>query len=318
MFDMHGFDEAQLDFDVLRTLLDGSDIDGWSATTIVDNERRLVLRLDPDDRAAFPQLKIKVFRDNPADALRTHTILRALHEDLNVSIAARPFYVDEDAGILICEWIPGAPLTMPPSPDEEEMWHRIMAVMGVPKNLPFGKFASQISMRGTGVQQPEDVLRLIDTALSEVDESHGDYKTLAALANQAHEKCTPRWNAMTQVALSRMDPDITHFIWDGNHLRETGFSAADWADVAYDVAQMAAHPAYEDLPGSHWVWFRWEYARLTHDEGSVARATTYTNLLYVYWAIRLTAMALHEDNEKVQRKLLKQRDRYIKKAQRAF
>ncbi len=318
MFDIHGFDAGLLDVEPLRGMVDGNEVDGWQATTVVDNERRLVLRLDPDDPDSFPVLKIKVFRDNPAGAGRTHAILRALHEDIGVGIAARPFIADAASGILITEWIPGNPLTAPPSPDDEEMWHRIMAVMGVPKNLPFGKFASRISMRGTGVQQPEDVLRKIDAALAALDESHEDYATLVTLANRAHDKTTPRWNVMPPVALSRMDPDITHYIWDGNHLRETGFSSADWADVAYDMAQMAAHPGYEDLPGSHWVWFRWEYARLTHDEGSIARATAYTNLLYVYWAIALTTLALQADDEKQRRKLVNQRDRYLKKAQRAF
>lgn len=318
MFDIHGFDAAQLDFDALQGTVEGKDVDGWQTTSIVDNERRLVLRLDPDDPAILPQLKVKVFRDNPADAARIHAILQALHDDLGVSIAARPFFVDEDAGILITEWIPGDPLVAPPSSDNQEMWHRIMAVMGVPKNLPFGKFASQISMRGTGVQQPEDMLRKIDAALAELDVTHEDYDTLAALVKRAHDKTTPRWNTMPPVALSRMDPDIAHYIWDGNHLRETGFSAADWADVAYDVAQMAAHPAYKDLPGSHWVWFRWEYARLTHDEGTIARATAYTNLLYIYWAIGLTTTAGQSDDVGQRCKVLNQRDRYIKKAQRVF
>lgn len=313
IFDIHAFDPSTLDIPhIISQLASPTD---WTVTTVVDNDRRGVYRLDPHDGEQWPVLKLKYFRDEPALAQRVYNILEALHE-FGVSIAARPFYAGAD-GLLICEWVHGESLSGPPSIDDEEMWHRIMAVIGVPKNLPFAKYASKIPMMGTGVQQPADLLRMLEDDLQALPQEHDDHQMLSELVTRARGSVQAEWHTIPKVAMARLDPDFSHFIWDGYHLRQIGFSRADWADVAYDVAQMAAHPDYEDLAPSHWVWFRWEYARLTHDEGVVARATTYTNLLYLHWAIQLT-QTLIGGQDKASKTRLKQRDRYLQKVQRVL
>ncbi len=329
LFDIYGFDENLLDIPALvahayefsQTPTETAS-DDWQITTIVDNEDRLIMRFDPTDGQTYPSLKFTHYRQNKDLGQRTFNILQAL-QDFGVSTAARPFYTNANeenfaGSVLICEWIAGNALQKPPSPDEEEMWHRIMATLGFQKNLPFGKYASVIPMAGYGIQNPSDLLAWLDTALANLNETVPNYAELAELVDSAHEKIHPTWHMMPKIGISRLDAAIDHLIWDGHHLRVTGWSKTDWADVAFDIAQMAADPDYEDLPLSHWVWFRWEYARLSHDEGTVSRATTYTQILHLYWALKLTQRAATIDDEKAQRKLMKQRDRYLQKARKSF
>lgn len=330
LFDIFGFDETLLDIPTLLDIvhqLDGSNqasqqIGGWTVICIIDNDARLILRLDPLDNMAYPSLKFTQYRQDADLAQRIFNIMQVLQE-FGVNTAARPFYADSNidnfpGSVLICEWIMGTALSQPPAVDDEEMWHRIMATLGFQKNLPFGKYANTIPMRGQGIQNPTDLLHWLDVALATFPENQPHYTELAHLVANAHEKIHPTWHTLPKIGISRLDPAYEHLIWDGHHLRVTGWSDADWADVAFDIAQMAADPAYEDLPLSHWVWFRWEYARLSHDEGTVARATTYTQILTLYWAIKLTYQISQNTDEKTQKQLRKQRDRYLKKAQKLF
>lgn len=329
-FDIYGFDANKLDIATVRDMVatvaqepaENQTFPGWTSKQITHHTQRTVFRFDPDDKEAFPALRVKLFHDDPHLALRTHNILTALYE-FGVSTGPRPFYAASDignvpGGVLISEWVHGEPLQAPPPVDDEHMWHRIMAVMGVLKFLPFAKYATQIPMAGRGVQQPEDCMQWIDNALAALPHEHYDRSTLAELSATARDRVAPQWLTMPKIALSRLDTSLDHFIWDGYHLRGIGWSRTDWADVAFDLAQLAADPAFEDVPNSHWVWFRWEYARLSHDEGIVARATTYTQLLQLYWSINLTVQATYVAEQKVQRRLLKQRDRYLKQARRHF
>ena len=330
LFDIYGFDENLLDVPTFLaaahqftgTIQETQQIGGWTLTRVVDNDARFIVRFDPLDANTYPSLKFTHYHHEPDLAQRTFSILQALQE-FGVGTAARPFYASSDAenfsgSVLICEWIGGEPLKRYPTVDEEEMWHRMMATLGFQKNLPFGKYANTIPMRGLGIQNPVDLFRWLDEELALVDDKHTDYAQLAELVANVRAKVHPTWRTLPQIGISRLDPAYEHLIWDGHHLRVTGWSQTDWADVAFDIAQLAADPLYEDLPMSHWVWFRWEYARLTHDDGLVARATTYTQILNLYWAIKLTHQMANATDEKRQQRLGQQRDRYLKKAQKSF
>lgn len=323
-FDINGFDATLLDIPALLEAAaafsgqpgETQQAGAWTLHAIRQTPQHTILRLDPDDPATYPSLKIKRFHTNSDRARRAYQVLRALY-DFGVNIGPRPFFgiaqaTGQSGGWLICEWIHGEVLKAPPDPADEEMWHRVMAVMGVSKNLPFRKYANQIPMEGRGVQQPADVLDWIEKALADVDATHPDRAELAGLVAAARDQAPDQWLAMPKVALSRLDPSPDHYVWDGHHLRGISWGYADWSDVAFDLAQMAAHPLYASLPAQHWVWFRWEYARLTHDETAISRATTYTRLMTLYWAVKLTAQAPDDPQASTQR------DRYLKEARRYF
>lgn len=293
-FNIHDFDGTMLDAAALvQAVTSGEAVEGWAVGLISPTLYRVL----PTASATYPPLAIQQ-KTNPA---RQFKILEALY-NLGVSIAPRPFYADEQW--LVREWVPGESLQQPPTIDDEDMWHRVMALLGSPAHLAFAEHASAIAMIGNGPQNPGDVIQLLDNALASLDPNDVRLNDLTALVERVHQQVAPQWNHLPPISLSHLDPMPHHFIWDGKYLRLVGWDNADWADSAYGVGQLCAHPAYEDVPASHWVWYRWELARLSHDDSLSARATTYTNLMLVYWAILAPS--------------LKQRERYYRRALRAF
>ena len=329
-FDIFAFDAAGLDIDSLLEGLSAYREDttysmqDWEISEVHSSSIRNIYYLEPQDRERFPALSAKIYHDgNAASAQREYQVLNALY-DFGVIIAPRPFYLSDSAAylgcpVLITEWVRGEPLHQAPSPDNEDMWHRIMAMLGIPNNLPFGKYASGIPMMGTGPQSPKDVIDIISRQLSQLDQNHPDFATLTAVLEEAQRQITDEWNSPPKITLNHLDPAVNHFIYDGHHLRIVGFNKADWSDTAFAVGQLCAHPDFEEVSPSHWVWYRWELARLTNDDTLTARATTYTNLLQVYWTIKLTVDAENSEiNPQVKKRFITQRDRYLKRATRLF
>lgn len=336
-FDIYDFSAELLDIPALLALIARFEaqvnpyipevnnvLDGWKVSRLVRNDRRHLYRLDPPNPEQLPSLAIKCYKDTPALAERVYYTLLAIY-DSGVHISARPFYFSHShphlpGGVLVYEWIHGEPLQAPPGIENEEMWHRVMTLLGVPKNVPFAQHANVIPIQQS-IQHPAHVISLLQETLADLQthtSTHPLLGDLAGLVQKAEQTIVPEWSHLPKIGLSQLDPDYRHYIWDGFHLRVTGWSKVDWADSAYDLALMAADPHYEDLPLSHWVWFRWEYARLSHEDAVISRATTYTHLLYIYWAIKLTFQAETTSDERQKVKLLKQRERYLKKARQAF
>ncbi len=323
-FDIHAFDAARLDIpSLLAAVAQAQSPQGWTIVPAHHTSHSTIYRADPTDPTEFPVLSIKRYHqhDRPR-ATREEAIMGALQE-FGVGIAPRPFYASETPDglndpVLISEWIHGTPLKNVPPVTDEEMWHRLMTALGIIKHLQFAFTAHAIPMMGSGAHQPGDALAMLNTELAALSPDHPLYETLAQVVNRAHAVVAPQWAKPPKIGLNRFDLEMNHFIWDGHHLRTVGFENTDWADTAYDIGQFCAHPLYEEMPSSHWVWFRWEFARLFHEEEIIFRSTTYTQIAYVLWAVRLTEKADNTADPSQKTRLAAQRDRYLKKAQKAF
>lgn len=336
-FDIHSFDAAQLPLDVLisaaellnhHTSLSGFTQDEWEHSAARLGRGAVRWKSTPLGSKVLPTLVLKTYTSGDlSQAAREFHAMQALY-DMGISLAPRPFYWGQlpltKTVILIAEWLNGTPLDSPPPTDDELMWHRIMSIIGVTKDVSFAKYATQIPMRGTVPHSPGDMFTHLDQALVRLAEKHPDHALhaeLQSLIRSARARIQPNWNTPTKIGLVRHSPAPHHFIWDGHHLRAVGWDHCDWGDSAFALAEICAHPSYEELPSSHWVWFRWEYARLNHhDKDVVARATVYTELLWLYWAIQLQIepeplrVSRHQSDEFY----AAQRQRYLARARKVF
>lgn len=329
-FDIYGFDATLLDIPPLLAAVaqaqlgqPSTALKGWTITPAHRTSASTIYRADPTDPAQFPVLSIKLYHchDRPR-ATREEAVMGAL-QDFGVGIAPRPFYASEtpeglNDPVLIAEWVHGTPLKTVPPVDDDEMWHRLMTALGIIKHMQFAFSAQAIPMMGSGPQQPSEALAMLTTELAAISPNHPLYETLALLVSRAYTTVAPEWTKPPKIGLNRFDLEMHHFIWDGHHIRTVGFENTDWADTAYDIGQFCAHPLYEEVPPSHWVWFRWEFARLFHEEEIVFRSTIYTQIASLLWAIRLTKTTAETSDPAHQDRLNAQRDRYLKKAQKAF
>ena len=301
-FDVHGFDAGLLDLPSLveATIQQKTNTDEWTFSIFSQNASRTIYRVDPQNPEKYPSLAIKHYHQH-STAKREYEIMHALDE-FGVSIAPRPFYWNDN--ILICEWIHGDVLQQPPSIQDHDLWHRIMALLRMPNNLPFAKFVSAIPMMGTGAQSPADLIEKLATDIEKIPPDNEQRPIFMSILEAINQKIVAEWHTLPQVTLNHLDPRPHHFIYDGYHLRLVGWNHVDWADTAYAIGQICAHPAYEEVPSTHWVWYRWELARLVKDDTLTARSTTYTNLFKCWWALQLP------DG--------KQKQRYLKESQRLF
>lgn len=328
-FDIHGFDASLLDIDQIKQQLrhfrDPSPTDPtttpaftqtWQITHSKQGTQSDIYYFAPDDPDTLPALCVKYGHTAGATA-REYAVLAAIH-DFGFSIGPRPFYRDEH--LLITEWLFGKVFDTPPDPTADGQWHRVMAMLGVPWNMPFAKYASQVAMHGTAPQSPGEVFPMLDAQLAELDVNHPDYEQLARLVERVKQQVAPQWNSPALITLNHLDPQPHHFLWDGAHMRLVGWQSADWADKAFAVGQLCAHPQYVHLPPQHWVWYRWELSRLDRDPTLRARATTYTNMMLVYWAIRRTAELVSAPVAATTQHgfLQQQRDLYLQRASSAF
>jgi hypothetical protein len=230
-----------------------------------------------------PSLAIKHYPD-PALAEREFKILGVLR-DFGVNLAPEALALHGNS--LLMTWLEGQALTAPPSPDDETMWHRLMACIGASHEISLRAYSQQIPMRGWGLMNPEDLMRAIELEVSAHPEGL-ERESLIKMLGQAADKFVPRWEKPAPVALCRRNYALEDFIWDGHHLLTVDWGAADWGDMAAEIGWWSAYPDYESLPGSHWAWLRWEFARLTADQGLIPRSTVYGHLAQLWWAARLS------------------------------
>lgn len=248
------------------------------------------------------------FYDKPAAAQREFGVLASLR-DFGINLAPEPYLLNAEAQhpFLIMSWVAGEAFSHAPRLEDETAWHRLMAVLGASGELHLMDYSRTIPMMGWGYQNAGDVVEDCERRLGQLGENHVDYERLAALVERVGERVEPTWNNMIQVGLCRMNHALADFLWDGHHLLAVDWDEADWGDMAAEIGFWCAHPDFEDVPNSHWVWARWEFARLTRDKELPPRATVYTHLAQVWWSLQLTVQGD-----------LPRRDRYLARAEKIF
>jgi hypothetical protein len=202
------------------------------------------------------------------------------------------------------DWLDATPLDAPPVPGDSQMWNRLMAAMGASGSMSVMDYSAKVPMRGDGIQNPRDMVNQIEDMIPGDNPAS---ERLTALLQNIRAQIPPEWTMPTKIGLCRRSYALDDFLWDGFHLLAVDWEHADWGDMAAEVGLLSAHPAYEEVPPSHWVWFRWEFARLTHDDDLVPRATIYARLAQVWWAAKLSEAG----DEKL-------RDRYLNRAEKLF
>jgi hypothetical protein len=300
IFDCFGDSRLKPTVDVTPTI-----VKDWSLTPVHEGDNQLY-RADPIDRQRSP-VAVKIYHQ-PEAAQRESAVLHVLR-DFGINLAPEP--LECQGQILIMEWLPGQPFKNTPVPDDTTTWNQMMAAMGASSRLPFANYTNQVPMMGKGYQNPADVIDDMDRRLAIIDPNDPAYERLARLTERIREQVAPSWQIPPAVGLCRRNYALGDMLWDGHHLRVVDWKEADWGDIAAEIGMWSTHPDYEEVPASHWVWVRWEFARLMKDDNLVPRATTYSRLMQVWWAITLTG-----ETPTPQR--IAQRDRYLARAEKTF
>ncbi len=279
---------------------------GWR---IVPHGAHVVQAWPPD---ADSPLALKSY-NNPEAAQREYAVLRALRDfGVNLGPEALAIQTEQETPQVLMSWLEAAPLARPPAPDEDALWHRLMAAFGAPGEMSFATYTRPVPMQGHGIQNPADIYRQIERILpAEVPES----ATLRDLLERAMANIPEQWADPVLIGLCRRAYALDKLLWDGYHILAIGWENADWGDLAAELGLWSTHPDWEHVPSTHWVWVRWEFARLSHaDRGFVPRATIYARLGWLYWASKLLAAQSTPPSQPETERLA----RYIQRAAKAI
>ncbi|MFP4324244.1 MAG: phosphotransferase, partial [Anaerolineales bacterium] len=139
---------------------------GWR---IVPHGAHVVQAWPPD---ADSPLALKSY-NNPEAAQREYAVLRALRDfGVNLGPEALAIQTEQETPQVLMSWLEAAPLARPPAPDEDALWHRLMAAFGAPGEMSFATYTRPVPMQGHGIQNPADIYRQIERILpAEVPES---------------------------------------------------------------------------------------------------------------------------------------------------
>lgn len=298
--------ESQAIFDALRTSHDDGTLaaDEWRLILI---HRRGSQRLYQAAAAGQPSLAVKCYTDSQS-AVREFAVLGALRE-FGINLAPSPIALDAELGCVIMSWLDGEPFTAAPPLDDDARWQQIMASFGAAGAMRLDEFSRQVPMAGYGCLKPSQLFEQMRLMLEKILPSDPAAEPLWRVYEHAIKQVPPDWNRPAPIGLCRRNYALRDLLWDGHHLLAVDWEHADWGDLAAEIGFWSAHPDYERVPAHHWVWVRWEFARLTHDSDLVARATSYGHLAQLYWAINLTVKQPEETDL---------RDRYLQRAKKVF
>ena len=270
----------------------------WTLTAVHQGAHNTIYRAaHPDDT---DPLAVKVYA-RPDRAAREYQVLRTLR-DFGIKLA--PEALAFDGNTVIMSWLEGIPFEVLPDLNDEENWHRLMAAMGVASELDFVTYSQQIPMEGRGYLRPGDLMDDIERSSNQIAADHPLRDRLIRVIEKMREKTTPDWHHPVSAGLCRCDVSLSNLMLEGCcHVLALDWEVADWGDIAAEIGLWSVHPDYESVSESHWVWLRWEFARLKNESDLVPRATLYARLGLVWWAV-------HGSSQ--------QQERYLKRAERAF
>jgi aminoglycoside phosphotransferase (APT) family kinase protein len=261
---------------------------GWRITPVTGGANALVYRVtrQPDDYAA----KFTA-RDDRDRAGREYAALSALQQ-AGLRIAPEPIWLDREQytqPVIVQSWLEGEILDGPPQGDAE--WAALLdhycAIHSVSPErtavaVPNGYLNASSGAAGKALVL-EQASRLPAKA------QPGRMRNLLA---RFDDWSPPTWPAPPRT-LVRVDGNWRNFLRRGGSLASVDWENSGWGDPAFELSELAVHPAYEGVAGSRWDQFAADYAQRRNDPTLALRVDAYTTIMLVWWVVRW-ARYLHE------------------------
>ena len=255
---------------------------GWRIAPVVGGRNNLLYRA----RGPGGDLAIKFYRRDGRDrAGREYHSLLVLRQ-AGLEIAPQPMLLDRERygqPVGVQRWIEGQ--TGGPLPEEEGPWQALSEHLASIHSVTPQRTPIKLR-RGTihAASAEEARQRVYEQAAHLPAGAQPD--SLRRLLERLRAATLPDWPS-APVALCRLDNNLANYVW-----RPAGWASVDWEysgwnDPAFDVANLASHVAWLEVPAWRWVWFVEGYARLVKDETVALRAEVYRRIMLVWWAARL-------------------------------
>ena len=254
---------------------------GWRIAPVAGGANNLVYRATRQ----LADYAVKFTRRDERDrAGREYAALSALQQ-AGLRIAPEPIWLDRDRykqPVVVQSWITGEAFSRPPQSDAE--WAALLEHYGVIHAVTPDRTAVALMTGVLNVSSGEAGKALVREHVGRLP-AEAQPGSLQDLLARFDDWSPPHWPA-SPCTLVRVDGNWRNFLRRGEGLASVDWENSGWGDPAFELGELAVHPAYEDVPGWRWEQFAASYAQRRDDPTLALRVQTYTTIMLVWWVVR--------------------------------
>jgi hypothetical protein len=261
---------------------------GWRVAPVAGGRNNLLYRA----RGPGGDLAIKFYRRDGRDrAGREYHSLLALRR-AGLELAPEPLLLDrvrygQPVGVQC--WIEGETGGQPP--EEDGAWGALAEHLACIHSVTPDR--TSIALRRGAIyahSAGEARQRVYDQAAHLPAGARPD--SLQRLLGRLQAATLPDW-PRAPATLCRLDNNLANYVWRSEGWASVDWEYSGWNDPAFDMANLASHVAWMEVPAWRWAWFLEGYGQLVGDRTAARRAEVYRRIMLVWWAVRL-ARYLHD------------------------
>ena len=261
---------------------------GWHIAPVTGGANNLLYRVT---RQASDYAVKFTLCDERDRAGREYTALSALQQ-AGLRIAPKPIWLDRDRytqPVVVQSWIKGEALSRPPQSDAE--WAALLEHYCAIHSVTPNRTAVALTTGVLNVSSGEAGKALVREHAGRLP-AEAQPRSLRDLLARFDDWSPPSWPSPPRT-LVRVDGNWRNFLRRGGSLASVDWEYSGWGDPAFELSELAVHPAYEGVSNSRWDQFTAAYDQRRDDPTLALRVQTYTTIMLVWWVVRW-ARYLHE------------------------
>lgn len=223
-------------------------------------------------------------RDERDRAGREYAALSALGQ-AGLRVAPKPVWLDRERyaqPVVVQTWLDGQALLGPPQLDAE--WGAFLDHYSAVHSVTPYRTAVALRSGYLNVSSGEAGKALVHEHAGMLP-SEARPPSLSDMLAWFESWTPPTWPPPRRT-LVRVDGNWRNFLRCGDTLASVDWENSGWGDPAFELSELALHPAYEGVPQERWDWLVAAYARRGDDPSLGLRVHTYRIVMLVWWLVR--------------------------------
>ncbi|HNP71521.1 MAG TPA: aminoglycoside phosphotransferase family protein [Kouleothrix sp.] len=254
---------------------------GWHISPVAGGANNLLYRATH----AHGDYALKfTLRDDRDRAGREYAALVALAH-AGVACAPRAVWHEQQRyrqPLVVQMWLDGPVLAGPPASQAD--WQHLLDLYCAFHRITPLAISAPLAEAVLNLSSGADGRQLIFTHLARIPTAERP-PSLAPIVGWLEQWTPPVWDAPPR-ALCRVDGNWRNFIRSARGWAAVDWENSGWGDPAFDWADLITHPAYAAVPPAAWEQLIAAYAVRMNDPQAIERITTYTTIMWIWWATR--------------------------------
>jgi aminoglycoside phosphotransferase (APT) family kinase protein len=253
----------------------------WVITPILGNANNRLYRVTSVEGDYAVKFTV---RDSRNRAQREYAALCAL-QNAGLALAPRAVRFDDQGcslPVVVQTWLEGDVFTAPPGSDED--WDALLGALCQVHSLTPVRTSMPIMDAVHNVSSGADGKAFVAKLLGRLPIGEQPASLRGLLSR--FERWNPPAKEPRSRALIHGDLNWRNLIRRSKSLALVDWENSGWGDPAFELADLATHPAYADVADAQWEDLIVKYAQRMGNPELVQRVATYTTIWLVWWAVR--------------------------------